>query len=108
MMEMTTQLKFPVKGDVAIACYFVKGNWPTPSTEPILESTGKHMVLILPLEARNVRNFQELLTQAMSIDSKMAQSARTLRMMLATQLAGKVIPDANRYPFLDSPSTNAG
>ena len=43
----------------------------------------------------------------MSIDAKMAQSARTLRMTLATQLAGKVIPDANRYPFLDA-SSNVG
>ena len=106
-MQMSTQLKFPVKGDVAIACYFVKGNWPTVSTEPVLESTGKHMVLTVPLEARVVRDFQELLSQAMSIDAKMAQSARTLRMMLATQLAGKVIPDANRYPFHDA-SINAG
>jgi hypothetical protein len=104
-MEMATQLRFPVKGDVSIACYFVKGNWPTPSTEPILESTGKHMVLTLPLEARIVREFQALLSHAMSIDAKMAQSARTLRMMLATQLAGKVIPDASRYPFPDVSNT---
>ena len=104
---MSMQLKFPVKGDVAIACYFVKGNWPNASTEPVLESTAKHMVLSVALETRNVRDFQSLLTQAMSIDAKMAQSARTLRMMLATQLAGKVIPDASRYPFHDS-ATNAG
>jgi hypothetical protein len=103
-MEIATQLRFPVKGDVSIACYFVKGNWPTPSTEPALEATGKHTVLSLPLEAHIVRDFQALLTRAMAIDAKMAQSARTLRMMLATQLAGKVIPDANRYPYLDTSS----
>ena len=105
---MSNQLKFPVKGDVAIACYFVKGNWPNVSSEPVLESTGKHMTLTLALETRNVRDFQTLLTQAMSIDAKMAQSARTLRMMLATQLAGKVIPDSSRYPFVDSASSSAG
>ena len=97
------ELRFPATGDVALACYYVKGNWPDASTQPTLDTSGKHMVFSLKFESQVVRDFQELLSKAMTVDAGMAKSARTLKMMLATQLAGKIIPNASGgLPLLEA------
>jgi hypothetical protein len=46
-----------------------------------------------------VRNLQDLLSKAMNVDPHMAHSARALKMQLATQLSGKIIPTSSP-PFV--------
>jgi hypothetical protein len=94
-----TELRFPVKGAAALACYFVRGNWPKRETLPVLETVGPDLTLVFKFEAQVVRDLQEILSNAGMAEGRLRQSARRLRMMLAAQLVGRVIPDDRRYPF---------
>ena len=86
------ELRFPLDGDVALACYFVKANWPRAATTPSIEPAGKRTELVVKCDTQIVRDFQDTLTRAMKHDPNMARSARMLRMLLETKLAGRVIP----------------
>jgi hypothetical protein len=96
---MTAQLSFPVKGDAALACYYVKANWPKGGVEPILHTTGPSSTLTFEFDGDVIRQLQGLLAIALRGDENMARSARMMRMMLARQLVGKVVPNPGRFSF---------
>jgi hypothetical protein len=86
-------VRFPVIGDISHAAHFVKANWPRESTHPVFDSQAKPMTLTFALTTATVRDLQDTLTRATNIDGPLAKSARAFRMLLATKLAGKLIPD---------------
>ena len=85
-------LRFQVIGDIAHAAHFVVANWPRPSTRPTFDSQAQPMTLTFAITAETVRDLQDTLTKATLIDGSLANSARAFRMLLATRLAGRVIP----------------
>ena len=60
---------------------------------PRLSTSGALTILELDFEAHSVRALQRLLTEAGSMDRRLAQSARRLRMQLASRTVGKVVPE---------------
>ena len=86
-------VRFPVIGDISHAAHFVKANWPRESTQPTFDTQAKPMTLTFALTTATVRDLQDTLTRATAIDGPIAKSARAFRMLLATKLAGKVIPE---------------
>jgi hypothetical protein len=57
------------------------------------------MVLFVDFECQVVRELQVLLSRAIERGGALGASARRLKMLLAAQLVGRVIPDDTRYPF---------
>jgi len=88
-------LCFRMIEDISHAGYYLTGNWPRPETQPVLDTQSRPMKLTFQLTAQTVRDLQETLTRAIMIDGLLARSARAFRMLLATKLAGRVIPEAS-------------
>lgn len=98
-------LSFLMKGRAALACYYVKANWPRPATAPTIQTSGPHLSLTFVCDSQMVRDLQDTLSKAMLLDIAMVRSARMMRMALAFQVAGKVIPPAGiRDDFGSAPS----
>ena len=90
---MDTELRLEVGRDGVPACEFVRLNWPTELVAPRLSTSGALTIFELDFEAHSVRALQRLLTEAGSMDRRLAQSARRLRMQLASRTVGKVVPE---------------
>jgi hypothetical protein len=88
-----TSLCFPVTGAIAHAAHYVKANWPEKAREPVLDTSKHPMTLTFDLTTQIVRELQETLTRASQIGGPLSRSARAFRMMIATKLMGKVIPN---------------
>ena len=92
------ELRLEVGRDGVPACEFVRLNWPTDLVAPRLSTCGALTTLELDFEAHSVRALQRLLTEAGSMDRRLAQSARRLRMQLASHTVGKVLPERRGGP----------
>jgi hypothetical protein len=86
-------LRFALHGDISHAGHFVRANWPREHTKPVFDAKARLMTLSFELTSDTVRDLQDTLTRAMTLDGPLAKSARAFRMLLSTKLAGKVIPD---------------
>ena len=95
---MGAELRLEVGRDGVTACEFVRLNWPTDLVAPRLSTCGALTTLELDFEAQSVRALQRLLTEAGSMDRRLAQSARRLRMQLASHTVGKVLPERRGGP----------
>jgi hypothetical protein len=92
---MDAELKLEVGRDAVRACEFVQLNWPKGLVPPRLSTSGTVRTLEVNFEAHSVRELQRLLTGAGSMDRRLAQSARRLRMQLAARTVGMIIPDGS-------------
>jgi hypothetical protein len=91
---MGAELRLEVGRDGVPACEFVRLNWPRDLVAPRLSTKAALTTLELDFESHSVRALQRLLTEAGSMDRRLAQSARRLRMQLASLTAGKVMPES--------------
>jgi hypothetical protein len=90
---MVPSIRFLVVGQISRAAYFVTANWPQEVTRPVFDTQRTPMTLTFELTQQTVRALQETLAKAMLIDGDVAMSARAFKMLLATELAGRVIPE---------------
>jgi len=86
-------LRFAVIGDISHAAHYVIANWPAEVTKPAFDTKGKPMSLTFTVNKQTVKVFQETLAKAAQLDGSLSKSARAFRMLLATKLSGRVIPD---------------
>src|SRR5262245_46946292 len=90
---LSDSLRFSLAGEIALAAYYVKANWPRSINAPAIDTSSAPMTIVFAFDAQTVRDLQETLSSAISLNGRMAQSARTMRMLLETRLKGRVIPD---------------
>ena len=91
--DLSGLLRFVVIGAISHAAHYVIANWPTEVAKPVFDTTCRPMSLTFAVTKQAVRTLQETLVKAMIIGGPIANSARAFRMLLATKLAGRVIPD---------------
>jgi HEAT repeat protein len=81
-----SRLEVAVTGSAALACYFVKANWPKPATSPIFDVTSCPMTLSFDAHSDVVAVLVKLLDRGVVHGRALAMSCRAFRIGLKAVL----------------------
>lgn len=71
-------IAFDVKGDPAMAWYFVMAHWPDPATQPSIRiDLGRTIQILVPVTPKSIRDLRATIDQSTRLP-EMAQSAKAL------------------------------
>lgn len=68
-------LEFEIKGELAIAGYFLMANWPNPATAPMLVTTAGPMKICFQRSADVLADLKTTLSRVSAYGGKLGESA---------------------------------
>ena len=83
---------FEVRGDTAMAWYFVMANWSDGKTQPTIKLDGEPMKILCDQTAEALAELIEVLKRAAIFDGHVGSSARALLGEIRQRLASRTQP----------------
>jgi hypothetical protein len=66
---------FEIRGDLAIAGYFLMANWPNPNTAPMLVTSNGPMTICFARSAEVLNDLRDTLVRVCAYGGKLGESA---------------------------------
>ena len=88
-------IRFEVRGDCAMACYFLVANWHGKEPAPTFDTRSNPITLSFLVNGKRAADeIRQVLSQGEGLGGAMAKSSIAMRALLDLKLQGISLPDA--------------
>jgi hypothetical protein len=92
-------LRFELRGESAMACYFLIANWNGRTPAPTLDTSSTPLAIVFALDSpRVVEEIRATLARAEPVSTNVARSAQALSKLLDAKIRDLMVPASTTRP----------